>query len=273
MKRVARNLVFSVVTAAVVLGGAELFLRLVSEPPLFVDEHAPVWQLRPDIQRPVTFVERGTEFDVRTNSLGWRGDEPSSGGLLCLGDSTTFGWGVEEDEAWPSLVEGAVNGGVPGYSTFQGLDRIDEALSVKPSAVLLGFVVRDAERAVMADHDRPEVPAPPDLALLRALRSARPAPTSTVDAVSFRVPPERYHDNLVVLVDAVRSSGAEPLLFAFPMVEPPPEHLEVLASVAESQGVRLFAPELPDDHFFAEDPIHLTVAGNAALADALRAWL
>ncbi|HJN75667.1 MAG TPA: hypothetical protein QGF58_17185 [Myxococcota bacterium] len=273
MKRVLRNLGFSAIMAVVVLGGAELFLRLVSEPSLYIDEHTPIWRLRPDIQRPVRFVERGTEFGVRTNALGWRGDEPQPGALLCLGDSTTFGWGVEEDEAWPALVDGAVNGGVPGYSTFQGLARIDEAMSTEPSQVLLAFLVRDAELAPMADHERPSVSAPSNLALLRTIRSLRPAPGPRDGPAVHRVPPERYRANLVALIEQVRSAGAEPLLFAFPMVEQANEHLAVLEELADAEGIPLFAPELDHGLFFEEDPIHLTVEGNARLAEALEGWL
>lgn len=273
MKRVARNLLFSLIMATVVLGGAELFLRLVSEPPLYLDEQLPVWRLNPEIQRPVLHHELGTSFDVRTNSRGWRGEEPEPGGLLCLGDSTTFGWGVAEEEAWPALL-GATNGGVPGYSTHQGLARMEEALEAEPARVLLGFVVRDAELAPVSDHLRPEVAASPSLELMRLLRSARPAaPSPDTLGEVHRVPPARYRDNLVQLVEQVRAAGAEPLLLAFPMQERPEAHFAALVAVSEQERVPLFAPELEPSHFFAEDPIHLTVEGNARLAEELAPWL
>lgn len=271
MKRVARNLVFSLVTAALILGGAELFLSLASEPSLYIDEHAPVWQLRPGIERSVTFVERGAEFQVRTNSRGWRGEEPSAGGLLCLGDSTTFGWGVAEDEAWPAQVPGAINAGVPGYSTHQGLARLEHALEVKPARVLLAFLVRDAELAVMPDHERPVTAAPPSLELLRALRSLR-APPQQAGTVP-RVPAERYAQNLRALIEGIRAAGAEPLLLAFPMVDRPEAHIDALVRVSEEQGVPLLQPQLEGSDFFAEDPIHLTPEGNARLAAEVAAWL
>ncbi|MCP4807193.1 MAG: hypothetical protein GY913_26270 [Proteobacteria bacterium] len=235
---------------------------------IYIDQSAPVWSLRPGLDRDVAFVEESTSFSVRTNSLGWRGDEPTTGSILCLGDSTTFGWGVAEDEAWPEQLEALLgadvtNGGVPGYSTFQGLAKLDAALATEPEIVVLGFLVRDAQLAVMADSARPSVGAgDPPLRLMALMARARPAgepPPGTVP----RVPADEYRQNLEILVQWVRSSGAEPVLLAFPMQEPAEAHLAVLRSLTD---VRLLAPSLPASSFFPNDPIHLTAEGNAQLA-------
>ena len=67
-------------------------------------------------------ITRTRSFSVSTNSLGFRGEElPSQKSgfrVLCVGDSVTFGWGVEEEEAYPSLLRKelsieVVNAGVP----------------------------------------------------------------------------------------------------------------------------------------------------------------
>ena len=54
----------------------------------------------------------GASFDsmVRTNSLGWRDDEPDSRKkVLVIGDSFTFGWGVNNNETIPYNLEEIYN--------------------------------------------------------------------------------------------------------------------------------------------------------------------
>lgn len=159
-----------------------------------------------------------------------------------------------------------MNAGVPGYSTVQALATIDHALTMKPSLVLLAYLVRDAELAPMADTDRPTPPARPRLALLNAMRTLRGAPPAPPGIVP-RVPPAQYAENLRLLVARVRAAGANVRILAFPMQKPPVEHLAALEHLRSD--VPILAPALPAEAFFAEDPIHLTVAGNAALASLL----
>ncbi|MCB0333512.1 MAG: SGNH/GDSL hydrolase family protein, partial [Bdellovibrionales bacterium] len=100
---------------------------------------------------------------VRTNSCGMRGKEISTikpertYRVAFLGDSFTFGWGVNEEEAFPWIVEKIlqehasegvnveiINMGVPGYSTFQQVALFEEkGLDFAPDAVVLYFVDND----------------------------------------------------------------------------------------------------------------------------------
>jgi lysophospholipase L1-like esterase len=95
---------------------------------------------------------RGPEFDVagRTNSLGLRGGTPRADGtapILMLGDSFTFGWGVEEAEAFPALVEhklgaSVINAGVPGYGPFDEAAQMELLCEpLRPVRVVVGFYV------------------------------------------------------------------------------------------------------------------------------------
>lgn len=281
MTRVLRNLLFSLLSAALVLGGLEVAIRVSGwpDPGLYDGDVASVWTLRADLPaRDVLFPERGTTFSVRTNSAGFRGAEPLPGAILCLGDSTTFGWGVDEEQAWPAelaalLGKPTVNGGVPGYSTVQGLATLDRALALRPRVVVLAYLVRDAERAAAADEARPLRAAPP-FALLRAVRTLRasaqrgagPPPPGDV----WRVSPTDYVANLRALVTRVRAAGAEAWVLAFPMRTPAADHLAALQTL---DGVPIVAPTVPPDAFFTEDPIHLTPAGNVLVAEAVAAAL
>ena len=284
MIRVLRNLLFSLVLAGAVLGGLEGALRLAGwpDPGLYDGDVASAWTLRRDLPaRDVPFRERATTFSVRTNAAGYRGALPGPGAVACLGDSTTFGWGVEEDEAWPARLAAALdrpvlNAGVPGYSTAQGLATLDTVLALKPRVVVLAYLVRDAERAIASDAVRMAAAPPraPDLALLRAVRALRGdtgGRTGGAVGEAWRVSPAEYVANLRALAARARAAGAQPWLLVFPMRTPPTEHLAALEGLAAELPV--VTPTVPDDAFFAEDPIHLTPAGNALVADTLAAAL
>ena len=104
-----------------------------------------IWTLRPGVEHlrvekmyagegntPVT-----NPFDVSTNAHGFRGAELAPDGtrtrILAVGDSTTFGLEVNDEQAWPAQLqailnageEGAdyevANAGVMGYSVLQSL--------------------------------------------------------------------------------------------------------------------------------------------------------
>lgn len=95
---------------------------------------------------------------VVINSLGLRNpeleDEAQRPRVFALGDSVTYGFGVEESEAWPRVLETelrergrdveVVNAGVSGYSTFQGLAFLErDLLALEPDVVLFAFMNND----------------------------------------------------------------------------------------------------------------------------------
>lgn len=80
----------------------------------------------------------------------WRTDAPLR--VLVVGDSFTFGYGVQESEAYPAVLarmsagEGCpaavYNAGVPGYGTLQERRIAHELVAaVRPQVVVLGFTV------------------------------------------------------------------------------------------------------------------------------------
>lgn len=100
---------------------------------------------------------------VTTNRFGFRGPEipvekaPGVYRIAVLGDSSTFGAGVGDDETFCAKAEGLLNGdsgrlryevinaGVIGYGTMQGLRTLDRAvLPLRPDALVVSFAVNDA---------------------------------------------------------------------------------------------------------------------------------
>jgi len=114
-----------------------------------------------------------SRWSVHTNAHGFRGAEfatekaPSRLRVVALGDSSTFGWGVEEFEAYPERLAAALaeklgrphdavevlNLGVPGYSTFQGRVLLERrALALDPDLVVWSYLSNDG--AVTGESDR-----------------------------------------------------------------------------------------------------------------------
>lgn len=76
--------------------------------------------------------------------------------LLCVGDSTTFGWGVEAEEAFCKRLQGllpgweTVNLGVPGYNTMQEVRRLEVVgLPLEPDLVVLLFDGNDLQPPIV----------------------------------------------------------------------------------------------------------------------------
>jgi len=84
--------------------------------------------------------------------------------VLALGDSCTFGLGVQDGEAWPAQLEGllriegldveVVNAGVPGYTAYQGRRVLEtRGLTLEPDVVLVAFGFNDAEGMQRSDFE------------------------------------------------------------------------------------------------------------------------
>jgi lysophospholipase L1-like esterase len=110
------------------------------------------------------------EFDVevRINAQGFRADReyspvppPGVSRIVAVGDSFTFGNGVEVHESFPSLLERrlpateVINLGVPGYGVDQQLLMLESrGLRFRPDVVLLGLHTPDIFRNTKLFHGR-----------------------------------------------------------------------------------------------------------------------
>ncbi len=120
-------------------------------------------------QREVIYGEAEFKFHAHHNSIGFRGPEfqPKSGErtrILMLGDSFTYGIGVEDDETFSSrLMQLApslevLNGGVNGYGTGQELIVLEElGERLRPDLVMVGFFWNDVANNVERDVHRFEL--------------------------------------------------------------------------------------------------------------------
>lgn len=152
------------------LGG---FVR--ERPQLCVPDPHLFWRLTPSLRSfPMAMV------DVTTNSFGLRSPEiplakpPGALRVLVLGDSTLFGHAIPQHQmfaahlqallqrAHPDRTVQVINGAVPGYTTFQGLEYLRRnGLRFEPDWLVIGFnndaevdFLTDAERAPQSGFER-----------------------------------------------------------------------------------------------------------------------
>jgi lysophospholipase L1-like esterase len=161
---------------------------------LLVPHPTRFWSLAPRLDRlrlHQTTAGSDVDFDVSTNSLGLRGPEPReprpTTRVLMLGDSCTFGLGVDDDATAAAQLQKlfdlererggpsveVVNGGVVGYSSFQGAKLLEElAPQLQPDVVTACFGFNDAS-VWNGQSDLERTAAPARGAVERALLHSR----------------------------------------------------------------------------------------------------
>ncbi len=83
--------------------------------------------------------------------------------IFAIGDSNTLGWLGNGDFNWPDRLEevlsrgnpnvSVINAGAYGYSSFQGVRRLRQALPFRPDLVLISFGLNDAMRVTISDAE------------------------------------------------------------------------------------------------------------------------
>jgi hypothetical protein len=181
---VAKFLFVAFVPTVVILGAAEGIARYLarSEPApdggLYV-ERAGISRPDPDVFWSIQPNLRGYLEDkwLTTNSLGLRGAEigpkqPDEYRILSLGESTAFGFGVDDGDTYAERLEHAlrarqpgravrvINAGVPAYSSFQSLVYLKtRGLDLEPDAVLIYHWANDFLPASYRDSRNHEIGA------------------------------------------------------------------------------------------------------------------
>jgi acyl-CoA thioesterase-1 len=95
-------------------------------------------------------------------------DEPAyDGTIVAMGDSLTAGYDVQEEQAWPYLVEQrlraeghnwkVVNAGISGETSSGALSRVDWTLTLEPDIVILETGANDGLRGTDPAHTRENI--------------------------------------------------------------------------------------------------------------------
>lgn len=127
-----------------------------SYPAMFEDSDVLPYRLRPNYQGRLAT----TEFDttIRINGLGYRGDafQAAKGNakrVLVIGDSFTFGWGVDNEHTYPAQLQKQLGARVSGVEVINAgfaacyspdtyyLYLKQEGLALKPDLIVVGLFV------------------------------------------------------------------------------------------------------------------------------------
>lgn len=287
-----RKALFTALTALVVVGGAELALRAAGTPPAYVRTDLVRWTPKSfmrDVQLPNT--QAGVPFTVSTNGDALRTPHGRGEGLRIWlgGDSTVFGWGVDDTQTLPAALERAlagfpelralqvVNGGQPSASTWMAARLARDLAPAYGVDLTVMFVpYHDDFPTMLSDREYLEGPLPPlraflglrwrgFAALTRALRGGRSL------GLTPRVPDADRAEALAALSPA----PAVGLLPTPSTLGVPGETNRSAATeaavrtLAEGEGWLFVDLRDVDAGVFPTDTAHFTAEGNAALAAAL----
>jgi len=107
------------------------------------------------------YFAQARQVEVARNSLGYRDREvgpkdPSRYRIAVIGDSFTWGQGIEARERFSNLIEAqlgpryeVLNFGIPGHDMPQHLEVLEQVLPLAPDFVLLQLYINDFETAAM----------------------------------------------------------------------------------------------------------------------------
>ena len=207
---------------------------------LFMKDWQLHWKLRPSVD--IEFLNTR----VQTNSCGFRGDDPAPGRqvVLCLGDSTVFGWRVGQAESFPARLQAlldapadranawtVVNAGVPGYTSFQVRQLAEKLVPRwKPRIIVVCAGNNDAWPVERSDRQRDAGSALTGRlgGLLshsrflvwagEKLRRETPQPfiAPAAETAVPRVALEEYRENLREISRIARAAGAKLILLVPP---------------------------------------------------------
>jgi lysophospholipase L1-like esterase len=232
-----------------------------------------IWtRIKPNVQvdalNPYNEIElaKGVTFHFSSNSDGFRGREftPKRPGVIrvvCVGDSSTFGWGVDDEYTYPRLLEARLtklmglevevfNLGIPGFTSRHGLGVLRHyALPLDADFFVFSFGANDP-RQVLRPVD--EVLAEDEgwrgtlrytalrfktFQLLRKITFALNDPTTRYDerpTLVSSVTDEQYMRNLTTMVRLARQHNAQSVLMSVCSAQ---DQVDAMRRVAQANRV------------------------------------
>lgn len=270
---------------------------------LFLPDAQLFWKLKPNLRNnqvsghyPNTPEIR---FAVSTDSAGFRlmpRVHSAPHRVLFLGDSCTFGLGVEDHQTFPALLQQRMEGvqcvnlAVPAYTAYQGRVLLQQLEPDELPDVLVVAYGRndeaiwdnlsDVEHAVLIEAQRTQLTG--QFRFAELLRHVRPSLGLGVPAEQVqrrpRLTDQEFTEQILAIVAWCRERNVEPILVLWPRLHQMARNerfpkQRALTQIARSQGVQLvnLIPLFRDNaevHPFL-DVIHASPAGCELVADAL----
>lgn len=182
--------------------------------------------------------------------------------IVCMGDSLTFGEGIESPHKWTDIVAASlprhevIARGVCGDTTRLALERFPKDVQeLRPDVVVLQFGLNDANRWETDGGDLP------------------------------RVSPEGFRANLIEMTRRARAFGAKRtgIVDMTPSTKPSTQphwwrFRACIRSACEQSGAQLIRHTIPtvpiaEGRYLQADGVHLSEEGNQAIANAVLDFL
>lgn len=313
-----RRLAFVGFTLLLFVGGSEAALRVAGLPKKDTSKeftHSQIYWVQPANQHleGLSHKETGGTFRVSTDANGLRAplhpQEKPEGAfrVMTLGCSTTFGWGVNDEETYPYQLEQmlaadghkveVINGGQPGYSSFQGLWLWNKTLATyRPDLVIFGYIVQDSRSVAYSDSSQAVLTSNQDFlkehllyqlhlyTVLKELVAAYKieAKDKPADGGVYRVSREEYVENIRAFKANADAVGAKFMLFGYPLEREgyTGAHRRILHAAGASLDVPVYDPQPEFEEYtaretlyFPQDRGHANAAGNAKIAQGVTQFL
>ena len=263
------------------------------------------WTLVPNLKnKQVTEVLANNEgtastYTYSTNELGFRSPPLLPMGsrfrILAIGDSTTFGQHLADNETWPAQLQRlldpdarqveVINAGVIGASSFQGLAFLrTQGLKLKPNLVIATFGFNDWGLAELSDRERARAYRRKGLSgmLDIILYPSVPAAGGKKGLVQ-RATPGEYLDHMLAMAKICEEEKIRLVLMIWPNpfeVKDPGTNipacrplLEEVCRTTSAECVDLLTPFSMTQEPVFLDIVHATPAGCRIVAETLAASL
>lgn len=235
-------------------------------------------RLVPDVEATYSgyLLRLSESVTQRVNEWGYRGAAPGSipgTRIIAMGDSFTYGMGVQEGSSFPDRAQAALartdapaqimNFGIPGFNLVD-LDRsfAETIMAFEPAGVVYFLYENDAQASPCIANAAviKYLPESYILRLALLLQIQAPAQTSVLDAPALV-------RKLALLDDVVRTGGG---WFAVGVLSYPPGSEEAIASLTKERRIELFdlrqafrdSPRIPDEGHFSRE-------GNQRMGEAV----
>lgn len=267
------------------------------------------WALRPGFSAMVDgrIREHPVSFRVTVNPQGLRGEPiPAKGDafrVLAVGDSSTFGVGVDDGATWPAQLETVmntnrrrvevVNAGVPGYTAFQGLRFLrGPGVALQPDLVVAAFGFNDADstwasrsdaetarRLASRGWDAPLMQSRLYSGLKLLALWVRPPELPPEGPGRPRLSPDEFTDTLAQMSETATRAGARFALVIWPYASQVAAtqtaltgYQPLVAQVAKERGVptaNLIPAFVADGRSLFVDHVHANADGCRLAADTI----
>lgn len=241
--------------------------------PYYIEDVKTIWRMKSGAE----FVHKNHHISLNSHGLREREFDSykHSHRVLCLGGSTTFGWGVSTEETFSKVLESklrecygkesfeVINAGIPGFTSIQGLKLLENNYELfNPDWIVFSFTYNDQtkkEQSIVEIYKYLDSNIFKIRRFLFLFRIARltdiiskqfstPVSVESLTKISPSVPLENYKITLIKLIQFCLEKGIH-LIFLSEVTHPENigatenPYKDALHSVAKEHNIAVFDAE------------------------------